>query len=72
MATFTTNRTAYGATSAVSGIFAYFSRLSAAIAAWNDTRITRNALASLTDRELNDIGLSRHEIDSVINDDFIR
>lgn len=72
MATFTTNRTAYGATSAVSGIFAFLSRMSATVAAWNDVRITRNALASLSDRELDDIGLSRYQIDSVINDDFIR
>jgi len=31
-------------------------------ALWNDRRVTRNALSSLTARELNDIGLSRGDI----------
>lgn len=34
-------------------------------AAWNDARLTRNSLASLTDRELDDIGLHRGDIDNV-------
>ncbi|MEO1140449.1 MAG: DUF1127 domain-containing protein [Pseudomonadota bacterium] len=37
----------------------------AAFAAWNDARITRNALSKLSDRELDDIGLSRSDIDRV-------
>jgi uncharacterized protein YjiS (DUF1127 family) len=36
-----------------------------AIAAWNDARLTRNALAKLSDRELEDIGLSRADIDTI-------
>lgn len=36
-----------------------------AVAAWNDARITRNSLDKLTDRELEDIGLCRGDIDSV-------
>lgn len=36
-----------------------------AIMAWNDTRTTRNALASLSDRELDDIGLVRGDIDLI-------
>lgn len=35
------------------------------IAAWNDARMTRNALAKLSDRELDDIGLSRSDIDAI-------
>ena len=35
----------------------------ASFAAWNDTRVTRNALDKLSDRELDDIGLSRGDID---------
>ena len=31
--------------------------------AWNELRVTRNALAKLSDRELADIGLSRYEAD---------
>ncbi len=33
--------------------------------AWNDARITRSALSRLSDRELEDIGLSRAEIDTI-------
>ncbi|MBW6505853.1 MAG: DUF1127 domain-containing protein [Rhodobacteraceae bacterium] len=40
-------------------------RFFGAIAAWNDTRMTRNELAKLTDRELDDIGLTRGDIDRV-------
>lgn len=39
-----------------------FASLHAAISDWNDRRNTRNALDKLTDRELNDIGLSRADI----------
>lgn len=42
-----------------------FSSLFAAFAAWNDARVTRNALSRLTDRELEDIGLCRGDIDHV-------
>ena len=52
----------------------FFGRIGAAIcsviatvAAWNDARVTRNALSALTDRELEDIGLIRGEIDLVAN-----
>lgn len=34
-------------------------------AAWNDARVTRNALSRLTDRELDDIGLTRADIDTI-------
>lgn len=37
----------------------------AAVAAWNDARTTRNTLNALSDRELNDIGLSRGDIEDV-------
>jgi uncharacterized protein YjiS (DUF1127 family) len=35
------------------------------ISAWNDARITRKALSNLSDHELDDIGLSRSEIDQI-------
>lgn len=41
--------------SAVSSVFGR-------LAAWNDARVTRNALSKLTDRELDDIGLVRGDI----------
>jgi uncharacterized protein YjiS (DUF1127 family) len=37
----------------------------AAVAAWNDARITRKALARLSDHELDDIGLCRGDIDTI-------
>ena len=36
-----------------------------AYSTWNDKRATRNALGKLTDRELDDIGLSRADIDRI-------
>lgn len=36
-----------------------------AVTVWNDERATRQALARLTDRELDDIGLCRGDIDAV-------
>ncbi len=34
----------------------------ARFAAWNDARVTRKALEALTDRELDDLGLSRADV----------
>lgn len=40
-------------------------RIFAAVAAWYDARSTRNALSKLSDRELEDIGLSRCDIELI-------
>ncbi|MGC1503953.1 MAG: DUF1127 domain-containing protein [Sulfitobacter sp.] len=69
MAAFDTSRTAYGSTSAVSS---FITRSIAAVVAWNDARVTRSALSSLTDRELEDIGLVRGDIDAVAQPSFFR
>jgi uncharacterized protein YjiS (DUF1127 family) len=37
------------------------------IAAWNDARVTRKALEALSDRELDDLGLNRGDIDAIAN-----
>jgi len=37
----------------------------AALRAWNDARVTRKALNKLSDRELDDIGLCRGDIDFI-------
>ncbi|MDJ0822613.1 MAG: DUF1127 domain-containing protein [Paracoccaceae bacterium] len=42
-----------------------FARIHGAIAAWNDARVTRNALSKLSDHELEDLGLSRGDIDAM-------
>jgi len=65
MAVFDTTRTSYGSQSLVSRFFAQMATVTAAIAAWNDARVTRKALSSLSDRELEDIGLVRGDIDLV-------
>ena len=41
------------------------SSLMATLAAWNDARVTRNALNRLSDRELDDIGLCRGDIETI-------
>lgn len=72
MATFDTTRTNYGSASAASRFFTAISAIASAIVAWNDARVTRNALSGLTDRELEDIGLSRSDIDYVAENNIIR
>ncbi|HBM61489.1 DUF1127 domain-containing protein [Salipiger marinus] len=42
-----------------------FRTLFATIADWNDARLTRKSLEALTDRELDDIGLCRGDIDRI-------
>ena len=63
MAAFDTSRPTYVAGS--KGFGAVFASLIAAFAAWNDTRLTRNALNELSDFELEDIGLTRGDIDAL-------
>ncbi len=49
-----------------------FNKVIAAIMSWNDARVTRNALMSLSDRELDDIGLSRADIDTIAETTMMR
>lgn len=72
MAAFDTTRPAYGSVMTVSRISSFISSMLGNVVAWNDARVTRNALASLSDRELDDIGLIRGDIDIVAQTDFIR
>jgi uncharacterized protein YjiS (DUF1127 family) len=44
------------------GLGDLFARLSA----WNDRRVTRNELSKLSDRELEDIGLCRGDIEDAV------
>lgn len=60
MTTFAINRAATGSTSG------FITSLLAAVANWNDARMTRNALSKLSDRELDDIGLCRGDIDGIV------
>ena len=56
-----TNRT-IGAGFSVASILSMFV---GRIAAWNDARVTRKALEALSDRELDDLGLTRGDIDGI-------
>jgi uncharacterized protein YjiS (DUF1127 family) len=65
MAAYESSRAApFGAISifrAVQSVSDLFSSLSA----WNDGRVTRKALGKLSDRELDDIGLCRGDVDMI-------
>lgn len=43
----------------------FFANALASVIAWNDARVTRNVLSQLTDRELEDIGLCRGDIETI-------
>jgi uncharacterized protein YjiS (DUF1127 family) len=64
MAAFDTSRP-FAAAGSASRFGAFFVNIVSAVAAWNDARLTRNSLAQLSDRELDDIGLVRGDIDDV-------
>jgi uncharacterized protein YjiS (DUF1127 family) len=61
MATIDTNNALTGASTP-----GFLSRLIADIRDWNDARVTRRALSQLSARELDDIGLCRGDIDTII------
>ncbi|MEL7093019.1 MAG: DUF1127 domain-containing protein [Pseudomonadota bacterium] len=67
MAAFDTTRPRHGSASVAGLISATFATLVGRLVDWNNARETRNALHKLTDRELDDIGLVRGEIDSLPN-----
>ena len=72
MAIFDTTRTHYGSASTASRFTSVFFAIIAKVVAWNDRRVTRNTLAALSDRELDDIGLTRGDIDVVAESNIIR
>ncbi|WP_121062966.1 DUF1127 domain-containing protein [Chachezhania antarctica] len=65
MAAFDTHRTAYGAHGLFGRLGFPLAALVGAASSWNDTRMTRNELQKLSDRELNDIGLVRGDIEHI-------
>ncbi|MDX5351064.1 MAG: DUF1127 domain-containing protein [Paracoccaceae bacterium] len=60
----TTRPAPYGAITTYRAINAVTNVLGA-LAAWNDARVTRKALNKLSDRELDDIGLCRGDIEFI-------
>ena len=65
MAALDTNRMAGTVAPSGGRIARVIAALVAAVAAWNDARLTRNALSRLSDRELDDIGLCRADIETL-------
>ena len=65
MAAFDTTRAQFETAGFAGRIGQTFAALVGAVVDWNDKRVTRDALASLTDRELDDIGLSRADIENI-------
>ena len=66
MAAIDFSRAAHGSASVANRFGTFFSTMIGAVVAWNDARVTRKALNALSDRELEDIGLIRGDIDNVI------
>lgn len=65
MAAYETSRAApFGAIS-IFRFVQYVTDATATVAAWNDARVTRKALSKLSDRELDDIGLCRGDVDLI-------
>lgn len=67
MAALDNTRIATGSFGLIGRIGVYFASVVNAVVDWNDARVTRNALNGLTDRELEDIGMCRGDIDMVAN-----
>lgn len=65
MAAIDTTHSAFSAPAVAQRSDSFLSRLMGAFKTWNDARLTRKALHALSDRELDDIGLARGEIDAV-------
>ena len=65
MAAIDFSRTALGTATVANRAVSFISALVGSVVAWNDARNTRNALSALSDRELEDIGLVRGDIDNV-------
>lgn len=65
MAAYETTRTAPFGAIATFRFIQFVSNFVAFIGDWNDARVTRSALGKLSDRELDDIGLCRGDIDLI-------
>ncbi|SEN12415.1 Uncharacterized conserved protein YjiS, DUF1127 family [Gemmobacter aquatilis] len=65
MAAYETTRTAPFGAIATFRFIQFVGNIVAAVAEWNDARVTRNTLEKLSDRELDDIGLCRGDIDLI-------
>jgi uncharacterized protein YjiS (DUF1127 family) len=67
MAAYQSTRTAPFGAIATYSFIRFISNIANSVMAWNDARITRNSLNKLSDRELDDIGLTRGDIADIAN-----
>ncbi len=65
MAVLDTARSSFAAINVLGIIGRSIGEILAAIWEWNNIRLTRKALSRLSDRELDDIGLTRGDIETV-------
>jgi uncharacterized protein YjiS (DUF1127 family) len=65
MAAYETSRTAPLGAISIFRAVQNISNVLTTVAMWNDARVTRKALSKLTDRELDDIGLCRGDIEMI-------
>ena len=65
MAAFDTTSTQFGSVGTFGRLGQALRTTFAELASWNDQRMTRRVLNKLTDRELNDIGLCRGDIEAI-------
>ncbi|PYE83865.1 DUF1127 domain-containing protein [Pseudoroseicyclus aestuarii] len=57
--------TSHSASNTTGGIMRGLRMLASILGDWNDARVTRRALSRLSARELDDIGLTRFDIEAV-------
>lgn len=65
MAVFEYTRPIAGTRGLMGQISALFSDAAATIFSWNDARVTRKSLSGLSNRELDDLGLVRGDIEDI-------
>ena len=65
MASLDTSRAIYRTVTLTSALGQTLASLFGSVATWSDARATRKALGGLTDRELDDIGLVRGDIEDL-------
>ncbi|MEP3636553.1 MAG: DUF1127 domain-containing protein [Paracoccaceae bacterium] len=67
MAAFDTTRPVYGSASIAGQFASFFTLVMDKVISWNDARMTRKTLLGLSDRQLEDIGLIRGDVDAMTN-----
>ena len=72
MAVFEYNRSLTETQGFVGRTLAGFSAVLGTVIAWNDARVTRNSLSSLSNHELEDLGLVRGDIEDIAQGTYRR